>query len=202
MSAGSLLYSSRDSAQHVTAEELWNDALKTQVDAFDAALTARLDDAKKKKLDCPFDGRLGGLDDIDVRDAPVDSAHGVGKTTCRPAYGDYSRTSQLAPRAFSEATEVDGVDRTPKLRSRMEDWADGKPDLIGRSRRAESRPNDGKRDGTGKSQPMCDSGEYLVEMQDGQRTHSSRIKSPRTFGPNAMPGTRLRACGRHPGKMT
>ena len=96
------------SVQHVTEEDLRNDVIKKQVETFDNALTQRLND-EKFQLSSTFDGRYGGLDDIDDEHVPSDSAHGDGKARSS-AYGDESTTpSDNEYRTSPSLAEVDDV---------------------------------------------------------------------------------------------
>jgi len=147
-----------DSVQHVTAEDLRNDAIKAQVDKFDAALTARLDD-ENFTLSGPFDGRHGSLDDIDIGNMPVDSAHGDGTTT--PSAEEYGNHPGIA-----DIDDVHGADVYLNATVRMEDTQEGKVNLatvVGRHR----DPMTGTAKGKAHDNPLLDTKEYVLELSDG-----------------------------------
>ena len=157
-----------DSVEHVTAEDLRNDAIKAQVAAFDAALTTRLNDANFT-IPGPYDGRHGSLDDFDTGDTPVDSTHGDGTTT-RSAYGD----DETTPRAeeygnqpgLADVDDVEGADLYLNAKVRMEDTQEGKVNLatvVGRNRDSMT----GTAKGEAHENPLLDTREYLLELSDG-----------------------------------
>ena len=160
-----------DSVQHVTAEDLRNDDIKAQVDAFNTALAAKLND-EKHQITGPFDGRYGTLDDI-TDDTPVDTTHGDGKTS-QSAYGDgsktpsdddYAQTPRLTDGAGTDAG-TDGYDNYLNATIRMEDTVDGRPNLatvVARNHDATT----GHAIGQANANPLLDTREYVVELNDG-----------------------------------
>ena len=157
------------SVQHVTEEDLRNDVIKKQVETFDNALTQRLND-EKFQLSSTFDGRYGGLDDIDDEHVPSDSAHGDGKTRSS-AYGDESTTPSddeygTSP-SLAEVDDVHGIDQyLNAITIRMEDAEDGKVNLatvVGRNR----DPVSGAPLGQAHENPLLDTRKYMVELTDG-----------------------------------
>lgn len=149
--------------QHVTTEDLRNPAIKEQVDAFTAAVNARLNE---ENFQLPEIADYGLIDDWDH---PIDPAYGDNTTT--PNDEDYFGTPEDNNPWNDDGKEADIDNYDPFVGATLKFTQDvnNGGDIATRTARVESRATDleGRPIGAYNENPTLNSQQYIVRYDDG-----------------------------------
>ena len=142
--------------QHVTKDDMSDPDIKEQVDDFDAALEERLDDANFRLPNDEGDFKIDDAYDL----PPWDTAYGDND----PPPEEYG--PQDDPILDADEVTDDIFDKFVGAKFILDDKADGGGRLA--TVRKRSRDDEGRPVGRAHANPMLDTREYEIELEDGE----------------------------------